>query len=216
MTLISNKRTPPVPTRFAQALAELERAVSILTWGTVGLIAGGSGFSNSDLFERNKAAVLEKEARKEARFENEQIWRPVLDWACRAGKISKTARDACIVYNAESPRSFSKRPPLQLHLSPPGIRPKKPNNALVSKNTHCPNLPHKAVSVRFARGPRGRCARAVLFGKTRRRYDREKPHGMPSRRNACLSFVSCRVALRYETTDDGYRPVWQSFARRAA
>ena len=45
---------------FAQALAELERAVSILTWGTVGLIAGGSGFSNSDLFERNKAAVLEK------------------------------------------------------------------------------------------------------------------------------------------------------------
>ena len=199
---------------FAQALAELERAVSILTWGTVGLIAGGSGFSNSDLFERNKAAVLEKEARKQARFENEQIWRPVLDWACRAGKISKTARDACIVYNAESPAVIQQKAAAATALIAAGYTPEEAQQRVGLEKHALPEpAPQSGVralpDAREEDAPEPSYSEKLAADMTAKNRT-ECPHGET---RACRS---CRVALRYETTDDGYRPVWQSFARRAA
>jgi hypothetical protein len=88
---------------FKDVEERLERAVSILVWGTVGLLAGGSGFANSQLFEQMKSGVVAKEAWKQATFENDQIWPVVLDWAARAGHISRSAVDACIEYNPETP-----------------------------------------------------------------------------------------------------------------
>ena len=106
--------TPGYDLKFLQATAEgkdsfaasdnrLKEHVSIDTWGTIGLISGGSGFANSDLFEGMKAGKIGKEARRQSRMENPQIWAPVLDWAVRAGKVSPAARNACIEYQVDSP-----------------------------------------------------------------------------------------------------------------
>lgn len=94
---------------FKDAEEKLERQISLLVWGTIGLISGGSGFSNSDLFEASKAQIVSKEAWRQDRFENEQVWPVALDWAARAGHISRAATRARIKYNPETPAVILKK-----------------------------------------------------------------------------------------------------------
>jgi hypothetical protein len=199
---------------FAQALAELERSISILAWGTMGLISGGSGFSNSDLFERMKAAILEKEARKQARFENEQIWPVALDWACRAGKISKAAKNACIVYNAESAAVIAQKAAAAKALIECGYSQEEAQQR-VGLEKH--SMPERAPESGVRMLPEARdeepiepsySEKLALDMNARNRV--ACPHGTV---DACRK---CRVVLRYEATDDGYKPVWHSYAKRAA
>ena len=196
---------------FAQALAELERAISILVWGTTGLIAGGAGFSNSDLFERMKAAIVEKEARKQARFENEQIWPVVLDWAYRAGKISKVARDACVTYNAESPAVIKQKAEAATALVACGYTPEEAQQrAGLEKHSMPEAPPESGVRNVVDDEPIEPSYSEKLAADMTARNRTECPHG------ESRSCRSCRVVLRHEATDEGYRPVWQSYARRAA
>lgn len=199
---------------FSQAMTELERAISILVWGTLGLISGGSGFSNSDLFERMKAAVIEKEARKQARFENEQIWGPVLNWAWRAGKISASAQKACVSYNAESPAVIEQKAKAAKALTDIGYSPEEAQQRVgLEKHSMPEQIPQSGAlpeardeepdepgySERLAESMTARSLEACPHGETR-------------------SCRSCRVVRRYEVQDgaDPYRPVWHPWARRAA
>jgi hypothetical protein len=105
--------TPGYDIKYAQASAEgadvytqaetnLKEAASIAIWGTVGLLAGGSGFANADLFEQMAADIISAAARHIAQRENEQIWCKVLKWANSAKHISKSATNAQIEYQTES------------------------------------------------------------------------------------------------------------------
>jgi hypothetical protein len=201
---------------FAQAMTELERAVSILVWGTLGLISGGSGFSNSDLFERMKAAILEKEARKQARFENEQIWPVVLDWAYRAGKISKAARNACIVYNAESAAVIQQKATAAKALMEAGYSAEEAQRRVGLEKHSMPEAAPES-GVRLPPGSREEEPEEpgyseALASKMTERALEACPHG------ETRSCRSCRVVRRFEVQDgaDPYRPVWHPWTRRAA
>ncbi len=109
----ASRKAPGYDIKYAQASAEgaevytqsetnLERAVAIVVWGTVGLLAGGAGFANSDMFEQMAADIIASAARHIAQRENDQIWRKVLKWANACGHISKSAINACIEYQTES------------------------------------------------------------------------------------------------------------------
>jgi phage gp29-like protein len=201
---------------FTQAMQELERAVSILVWGTLGLISGGSGFSNSDLFERMKAAVIEKEARKQARFENEQIWHPVLDWAYRAGNISASARNAHISYNAESAAVIEQKAKAAKALVEIGYTPEEAQQRVgLEKHSMPEPVPQSGVQVSpEARedAPEEPGYSEKLAATMTERSLSECPHG------ETRSCRSCRVVRRYEVQDgnDPYRPVWHPWTRRAA
>lgn len=94
---------------FAQTVQRLREHASIDTYGTIGLLAGGAGFSNSDLFEIARDGKREIEAFRQSRMENPQIWQPVLDWAVRSRQLSPAARYAFLEYLIETPASIARK-----------------------------------------------------------------------------------------------------------
>jgi hypothetical protein len=87
---------------FTQSEKNLIEAASIAIWGTLGLIQGGSGFANADLFEQMAAEIISAFAAHLSRRDNDQIWWKVLWWANKRGHISKSAINACVEYQTES------------------------------------------------------------------------------------------------------------------
>lgn len=205
---------------FSQALEELERAVSILVWGTMGLISGGSGFSNSDLFERMKAAVIEKEARKQARFENEQIWAPVLDWAYRAGKISKAARNACIGYNAESAAVIAQKAAAAKALVEIGYSQEEAQQRVgLEKHSMPDRIPESGIRQIAPQVPELREEEPEEPGYSERLAESMTARGLDMcPHGETRSCRSCRIVRRYEVQDgdNPYRPVWHPWTRRAS
>ena len=200
---------------FAASDARLERHVAIDTWGTVGLISGGAGFSNSDLFDKMKDEKRKKESGRQSRMENEQIWGPVLDWAVRAGKLSPSARNACVEYQVDSPAVIKSQA--------------EAATILVEKLGYTPDEACKVVGLSKAALPQVATPAPVpapmaleeepdepgysesLAEKMTARGLTECPHGET---RYCRS---CRVVRRYDVGDDNaYKPVWHAYARRAA
>jgi hypothetical protein len=87
---------------YTQSEKNLIEAASIAIWGTTGLISGGQGFANADLFEQMAAKIISAFAAHLARRDNTQIWRRVLQWAAQRGHISKAAAHAQIEYRTDS------------------------------------------------------------------------------------------------------------------
>jgi hypothetical protein len=87
---------------YTQSEKNLIEAASIAIWGTTGLISGGQGFANADLFEQMAAKIISAFAAHLARRDNGQIWRRVLQWAAQRGYISKAAANAQIEYRTDS------------------------------------------------------------------------------------------------------------------
>lgn len=220
--------TPGFDLDFKQASAEgadtfkdvnerLERIVSIYVWGTIGLLAGGSGFSNSDLFEQMRSGVVGKEARRQAQYENEQIWPVVLDWAARAGHISRAAAGACIEYNPETPAVVLKKALAAKALTEVGYSADEAQMRVgLKKQAYGEESPTSGVRLTVAAPPpdepeEPEYSEALAARMTERSLD-ECPHG------ETRSCRSCRVVRRFEVQDGAtaYRPVWHAWTRRAA
>lgn len=82
---------------------KLERWASVFICGTAGILDGGSGFSNSDMFAGVRGETIEEEAEDLAEFENAQIWGPVCKWGVRAGHLEAGNDNATINYIAKPP-----------------------------------------------------------------------------------------------------------------
>jgi hypothetical protein len=204
---------------FDQVTQRLRENVSIDTWGTLGLIAGGSGFANSDLFDAMKDETIAIEAERQARMENEQLWQPVLDWGVRRGDLSPAARNAILEYLTESPAVIERKAKAAKALIDQGYTPEEAQRRVGLEKQAMPETaptsgvrpitPPVAPETREEEEPEPSYSEKLASDMTTHNRT-ECPHGET---RACRS---CRVALRYETTGDGYKPVWQSFARRAA
>lgn len=222
--------TPGFDLDFKQASAEgadtfkdvndrLERIVSIYVWGTVGLISGGSGFANADLFEQMRAAVVGKEARRQGQFENEQIWPVVLDWAARAGHISKAATAACVEYNPETPAVVLMKAKAAEALTKIGYSPEEAQRrAGLEKQAFGDAAPPSGVrliggpTVVLDEEPEEPGYSESLAARMTERGLEACPH------NETRSCRSCRVVRRFEVQDgeSPYRPVWHAWTRRTA
>lgn len=205
---------------FKQSEDKLERDVAIYTWGTVGLISGGSGFANSDLFEQMKADIIAEEAKRQADFENKWIWPYVLDWAVRAGHLPRGAEQACIEYQTESPAVIQRKAVAAKALMEAGYSAEEAQRRVGLARSAMPELgttPSSLPSPAPVPEPREEepeepgYSEGLAARMTERGLD-ACPHG---EQRACRS---CRVVRRFEVQDgeDPYRPVWHAWARRAA
>jgi hypothetical protein len=203
---------------FAQAVNRLRENVSILTWGTLGLISGGSGFANADLFEQMKADVIAEEAERQARMENEQIWPFVLDWGVRCGELSKAACNAVIEYQTESAAVVKSKAEAAKALIEAGYSAEEAQRRVGLAKSAMPDAAPTS-GARVVALPEARAeepeepgySEELAARMTERGLD-ACPHGEPR------SCRSCRVVRRFEVQDgaDPYRPVWHAWTRRAA
>lgn len=195
---------------FKDVNERLERVVSILVWGTVGLLAGGSGFANSDLFEQMKAAAVGKEARKQARFENEQIWPQSLDWASRVGMISRGATSACVEYNPETPAVILKKAQAAEALMKAGYQPEEAQRrAGIEKQAYGDEAPPSGVrptALTTEELPEPSYSEQ-LAKQMSERNDRTCPH---NRERYC---PSCGVRERHELREGAWATVWHPIRR---
>jgi 23S rRNA C2498 (ribose-2'-O)-methylase RlmM len=118
------------------------------------------------------------------------------------------------VYNAESPAVIQQKAIAAKALMEAGYTPEEAQQRVGLEKHALPEpAPQSGVRVlpeaREEDAPEPSYSEKLAADMTAKNRT-ECPHGET---RACRS---CRVALRYETTDDGYKPVWQSFARRAA
>lgn len=205
---------------FKQAVDRLRENVSILTWGTIGLIAGGSGFSNSDLFELQMYLRQAEEAERQARLENEQIWPFVLDWGVRRGDLSKSACNAIVEYQIESAAVIKRKAEAAKALIDAGYNPAEAQRRVGLEKAAMPvPEPAPASGVRSVAAPEARDEEPEepgysdgLAARMTERGLETCPHG------EARSCRSCRVVRRFEVQDgaDPYRPVWHAWTRRAA
>lgn len=86
---------------FAASEEKLERWASVFICGTAGIIDGGQGFSNSDMFAGVRGEILEEEAEDLAELENSQVWPQICAWGVRAGHLPPNNDNACINYIAK-------------------------------------------------------------------------------------------------------------------
>lgn len=86
---------------FAASEAKLERWASVFICGTAGIIDGGQGFANSDMFAGVRGEILEEEAEDLAELENSQIWPQICKWGVAAGHLPAGNDNACINYIAK-------------------------------------------------------------------------------------------------------------------
>jgi len=86
---------------FAASESKLERWASVFICGTAGIIDGGQGFSNSDMFAGVRGEILEEEAEDLAELENSQIWPQICKWGAAAGYLPPGNDNACINYIAK-------------------------------------------------------------------------------------------------------------------
>lgn len=101
--LVFNQASAEGTPVFEAAEKKLERWASVFICGTAGILDGGSGFSNSDMFAGVRGETIEEEAEDLAEFENAQIWGPVCKWAVRAGYLEAGNDNATINYIAKPP-----------------------------------------------------------------------------------------------------------------
>jgi hypothetical protein len=207
---------------FKQAEDKLREDVSILAWGTTGLISGGSGFANSDLFERSRAAVLEKEARKEGTFENAQIWPVALGWAVRAGMLPRGAEQACIEYNAESPVVVQQKATAAKSLIDAGYTPEEAQRRVgLEKHSYAgkvlaavptpPPSPESLPEARDAAEPEPSYSETIAAQMNER-----GDQACPCDRKDSRYCPSCGVVRRQEIKDGQWAPVWMPVRRRTA
>ena len=207
--------------KFAQATAEgkdtfdqvtnrLIKNVSIDTWGNIGLIEGGAGFGQQDLFEVAKDDIITIEAERQARMENDQLWQPVLDWGVRRGDLSPSARNAVLEYLTESPAVLERKAKAAKALVEAGYPPDEAQRRVGLERSAMP-LPTPTGDIEtIGDDPIEPSYSEKLASDMTARNRAQCPHKETS------SCRRCRVVLRYEVTDDGDKPVWQSYARRAA
>jgi hypothetical protein len=110
---------------FTQSEKNLIEAASIAIWGTTGLISGGQGFANADLFEQMAAKIISAFAAHLARRDNGQIWRRVLQWAAQRGHISKAAAHAQIEYRTDSAAVIERKAKAAKALVDVGVSPEE-------------------------------------------------------------------------------------------
>jgi hypothetical protein len=195
---------------FSQVTQRLRENVSIDTWGTLGLIAGGSGFANSDLFDAMKDEIIAIEAERQARMENEQLWQPVLDWGVRRGDLSRSACNAVLEYLTESPAVLERKARAAKALVECGYTPEEAQRRVGLEKAAMPlSTPTNDTQSIDEEPVEPSYSEKLAADMTARNRD-ACPHG---RKDSC---PRCRVVLRYEITDSGDKPVWQSYARRAA
>jgi hypothetical protein len=108
---------------YTQSEKNLIEAASIAIWGTTGLISGGQGFANADLFEQMAAKIISAFAAHLARRDNGQIWRRVLQWAAQTNKISKAAAHAQIEYRTDSAAVIATKAKAAKLLTEVGVSP---------------------------------------------------------------------------------------------
>lgn len=216
---------------FKDVEEQLERTISILAYGTMGLINGGSGFSNSELFEQQKASVISKEARKQARFENDQIWPQVFDWAIKAGYLSPAAAHAQVEYISKGPvvikaeaEAITAAAGAYKALVDAGITPdearmivqlqipaKSTQEPILSAQPALPELedPTAREDVGATEELPEASYSEQLAARLTERGDSTCPHG---RKPYCRS---CGVRIRHEEIDGAWREVWHPITRTA-
>lgn len=218
--------TPGYDLKFLQATAEgkdsfaasdqrLERHCSIDTWGTIGLIAGGAGFSNSEQFREAKSGKICKEARRESRMENPQIWAPVLDWAVRAGKLSPAARNAVIEYQVDSAGVIEEQAAAAKALIDIGWSPDEACQKVGLSKAALPETtqaqPITAPEARKEEEPEPHYSETIAAALNERNEDT-----CPCPNKADRYCPRCGVVRRMQLKDNQWASVWHPVRRRAA
>lgn len=191
---------------FKQSEDKLREACSILTWGTIGLISGGSGFANADLFEEMKNEVIAEEGERQATLENSQVWPRVLEWAVRAGKLGKGAEQACIEYQTESAAVIKRKAEAAKALMDAGYTAEEAQRRVGLAKNAMPNVE-----------PQGRVEELPeptysenMAERLNARNDATCPHKQDK---YC---PRCGVVRRYEERGGEWVEIWNPVRRRAA
>lgn len=199
---------------FAQSVQRLRENASIDTWGTIGLISGGSGFANSDLFETMKDAKITKEARRQSRMENPQIWQHVLDWGVRSGDLSPAARYAVLEYQTETAAVIERKAKAAKSLIDAGYAPEEAQRRVGLEKAAMPQPAPETPAAPTAReehAPEPSYSEMVA-----EQLNARGESVCPCDRHEARYCPRCGVVRRHEVQGEQWLPVWQPIRRRAA
>lgn len=205
---------------FTQAEKNLIEAASIAIWGTLGLIQGGSGFANADLFEQMAAEIISAFAAHLSRRDNDQIWWKVLWWANRSDHISKSATNACVEYQTESAAVIERKAKAAKALVDVGVPPEEARRkaGLTSQSVPeaaptgdvrpvAPSLPE----AREEEEPEPTYSEGIAAMLNERNET-----VCPCRNHADQHCPRCGVVRRQEVINGEWTEVWHAKRRRAA
>jgi len=199
---------------FAQSIQRLRENASIDTWGTVGLIAGGSGFANSDLFQTMRDEKVEKEAGRQSRMENAQIWPHVLDWGVRTGDLSPAAKYAVIEYQTETAALLKRKAEAAEALIKSGFTTEEAQRRAGLQKTATP-IATPEVTTEAA--PREEEAPEPSYSEmVASQLNSRMDAVCPCDRHEARYCPRCGVVRRHEVQDGQWASVWQPVRRRAA
>lgn len=200
---------------FAQTVQRLRENVSIDTWGTIGLIAGGSGFANEKGFREMKEAKITKEARRQSRMENPSIWQPVLDWGVRKGDLSPSARYAIVEYQIETAGAIGEKADAAAKLIACGYSPEEAQRRVGLEKAAMPTaIPDKTQPLPEAReeeseAPPEPSYSEKLAAAMNEHGDAACPHGKHP------NCTRCGVVERFEHIDGKPVAKWRAYKRAA-
>lgn len=206
---------------FTQSEKNLIEAASIAIWGTLGLIQGGSGFANADLFEQMAAEIISAFAAHLSRRDNDQIWWKVLWWANKRGHISKAATNAYVEYQTESAAVIERKAKAAKALVDVGVPPEEarrqagltpqsvPEAAPISNVR--PIAPPSPPEAREEEEPEPTYSEGIAAALNER-----NEVVCPCPNHADRHCPRCGVVRRMEAQDGKWAEVWHPTRRRAA
>lgn len=204
---------------FTQAEKNLIEAASIAIWGTLGLIQGGSGFANADLFEQMAAEIISAFAAHLSRRDNDQIWWKVLWWANKRGHISKSATNACVEYRTESPAVIERKAKAAKALTDVGVSPEEARRQVGLTQISMPEAaPTSGVqpiaptpAAREDEEPEPTYSEGIAIALNER-----SESVCPCPNKADRHCPRCGIVRRQELRDGEWASVWHPTRRRAA
>ena len=204
---------------FTQSEKNLIEAASIAIWGTLGLIQGGSGFANADLFEQMAAEIIAGFAAHLSRRDNDQIWWKALWWANRRGYISKEATNACVEYRTESPAVIERQAKAAKALIDTGVPANEARKQVgltslsvpEAQTAAMPPAPIATPEAREEEEPEPTYSESIAAALNER-----NEVVCPCPNKADHHCPRCGVVRRQEVRDGQWADVWHATRRRAA
>jgi hypothetical protein len=203
---------------FTQSEKNLIEAASIAIWGTTGLISGGQGFANADLFEQMAAKIISAFAAHLARRDNGQIWRRVLQWAAQRGHISKAAAQAQIEYRTDSAAVIERKAKAAKALVDVGVTPEEARKQVGLSSLAVPEAA-PISGVQPAAPPETRedeLPEPTYSEGIAEQLNARNEEVCPCDAHADRYCPRCGVVRRKEVRDGQWASVWQPVRRRAA
>jgi len=208
---------------FTQSEKNLIEAASIAIWGTTGLISGGQGFANADLFEQMAAKIISGFAAHLARRDNGQIWRRVLQWAAQTNRISKAAANAQIEYRTDSAAVIERKAKAAKALVDVGVSPAEARKQVGLSSLSVPEAVPAPLPVAAPPAP-------AVAPEAREEEEPEPTYSemvaeqlnarneavCPCPNKADRHCPRCGVVRRQEVRDGQWAETWKPTRRRAA